>query len=204
MARPRKKTAEIERAQGYPGRRRGKTKAEIAVLERDAAAAAANTEIKAPPVRVPPPPELLDDEGRRLWAALGGDLVRRHIIKSVGEWQEFGRYCDHCSTWRKLRDETRTPTGRLKTTYTTFTAAGGKRRLPNPAFAQMLQLENKLKDYEDRFGLNPQSRTTLLTRIASTGGDKPPRSSADDGAATPDSAKPGSPLGILNQGKRLN
>jgi len=205
MARPRKKTAELEKAQGYPGRRRARTKAEIAAIERDAAAAGhAGAEPRA--ARVPPAPEWLDAQGRQLWLALGGDLVRRQIVKTAGEWQEFGRYVHHCSLWGKLRAECVTPTGRLRTTYTTVTAAGGKRKLPNPSFNQMLQLETRLKDYEDRFGLNPASRTALLMRIANVGsGGKAPPLDPDAPAAGGGAAvKPSSPLGILNTGRRLN
>jgi phage terminase small subunit len=121
MARPRKKTPEIEAKQGFPGRRKGKTKAEIEAVARDAP-------VESAPVRAPPAPEWLDAEARKLWAVLGEDLVHRRVIKSTGEWQEFGRYCDHCSTWRKLRDETRTPKGRLKVVYTTITAASASSR----------------------------------------------------------------------------
>jgi P27 family predicted phage terminase small subunit len=210
MARPRKKTPEIEKIQGYPSRRRGKTNAEIAALERDAAAAKPADAEKRPP-RVPPAPDWLPEGGRKLWNVLASDLVRRQIVKTAGEWQEFGRYIHHCWMWGRLQAELVTPTGRLRTTYTTTTAAGGKRRYANPAFGQMLQLEMKLKDYEDRYGLNPQARTALLTRIAGigAGGKKPPYDGeapapAGDAAAPAGGPKPGSPLGILNTGKRLN
>lgn len=154
------------------------------------------------PARVPPAPEWLDEQGRRLWAVLGEDLAHRQVIKIGGEWQEFARYCDHTSTWLKLRDETRTPKGRLRVVYTTITATGGKRRLKNPAFDAMLQLEIRLKDYEDRYGLNPQARTTLMMRMADQGGGKP--AAGDTPSAKPAETKPGSPLGILNTAKRLN
>jgi P27 family predicted phage terminase small subunit len=160
---------------------------------------------------VPAPPDWLPEGGRKLWNAVASDLVRRQIIKTTGEWQEFGRYIHHCWMWGLLQAECVTPTGRLRTTYSTVTATGGKRKLPNPAFGQMLQLETRLKDYEDRYGLNPQARTQLLMRIANTGSGKPPRDAAPDGADAPAPAgegvaKPGSPLGILNTtaGKRLN
>lgn len=197
MARPRKKAPEIEAKQGFPGRRRAKTKAEI-----EAVGQQCGVPTESAPARVPPAPEWLDEQGRRLWAVLGEDLAHRQVIKIGGEWQEFARYCDHTSTWLKLRDETRTPKGRLRVVYTTITATGGKRRLKNPAFDAMLQLEIRLKDYEDRYGLNPQARTTLMMRMADQGGGKP--AAGDTPSAKPAETKPGSPLGILNTAKRLN
>jgi phage terminase small subunit len=207
MARPRKKTPEIEAKQGFPGRRRGKTRAEIAAVARDAVAAASATEGEAKrPARVPPAPEWLPEDARPLWGSIGADLVRRQIIKTAGEWQEFGRYVHHCWMWGKLQAECVTPRGRLRTTYKTTTADGNTRRLANPAFDQMLKLDMRLKDYEDRYGLNPQARTALLMRIGDP--KKPPRDAAPPAGDEPPSgaapaAKPGSPLGILNT-KRLN
>jgi hypothetical protein len=64
----------------------------------------------------------------------------------------------------------------------------------------MLQLEIRLKDYEDRFGLNPQSRTALMLRIADKGGSKP---AGETPSAHKPADRPGSPLGILNS-KRIN
>jgi P27 family predicted phage terminase small subunit len=155
---------------------------------------------------VPPAPEWLPEEGRRLWGTLAGDLVRRRIVTTAGEWQEFGRYIHHCWMWSKLQAECVTRKGRLRTTYLTTTASGGKRRLANPAFDQMLKLETRLKDYEDRFGLNPQARMALLVRMG-TSNKPPPNSTPPGGVDAPQPAgapRPGSPLGVLNTGKRLN
>jgi hypothetical protein len=77
----------------------------------------------------------------------------------------------------------------------------------NPAYGQMVQLDVKLTAYEDRYGLNAEARTALLLRIANVGagGKKPPLDGPPDGGdAAGTTAKPGSPLGILNTGKRLN
>jgi P27 family predicted phage terminase small subunit len=195
----------MEAKQGFPGRRKTRTKAEVAAIARDAAAGdqAAAPEGEAPS-RVPAAPEWLDAEGRRVWAILGDDLVRRQIMRA-GDLNAFARYCDDCSVWLRLRKETRTPSGRLKVTYTTFTAAGGERRYKNPSYELMLQLSLRLKDYEDRFGLNPQARTQLLIKRASTLGQGKPPPEAPPKAGEPGATgpKPGSPLGILNT-KRLN
>lgn len=197
MGRPPKKPAELEAKQGFPGRRKRKTKR---IIQAKQVAAAEDAPAAAPIVLadVPPAPDWLDDYGKAVWVIVVSDVVRRNVAKP-SDYPELARYCDHSSTWRKLRDETRTPKGRLRVVYTTTTATGGKRKLRNPAFDAMLQLEIRLKDYEDRFGLNPQSRTALMTRLANTNDpDKPPLDPAGNTASGQQPAQPGSPLGLLN------
>jgi P27 family predicted phage terminase small subunit len=190
MAGKRRKTPEAEAAQGFPGHRKPKTQAEMAAIGRD-------DELSTPVSRLPSPPEWMTEPGRVVWEAVGADLVHRHILKP-SDLGTLARYCDYVVMWNGLRAELIGRGGKLKTTYEITTAAGSKMKVPNPAFAQFMRLDKLLTGYEDRFGLNPQSRTALLTRLANIG-QAPPRAGAgvgDDAGAEPRS---GSPLGILNR-----
>jgi P27 family predicted phage terminase small subunit len=197
MAGKRKKTPEIEKAQGYPGKRKGKTEAELAALQPVIEVEHDGETVTGLP-HVPP---WLSEKGRAIWRELGADLARLRILK-VSDLHAFARYCDYLGHWQDLRGDLTTRGGKLRTTYTMTTAAGSRYRARDPRFTALLQLDKVLKDSENAFGLNPNARTSLLLRIANIGPYRPTGtdSSADTGARA-EMKKPGSPIGWLNRSR---
>ena len=129
----------------------------------------------------------------RTWCT-GRSSSRRRV-------QEFARYCDHSSRGSSCatkRDAEGPFAGGVHHDHS------GRRQAQaqEPRVRRDAAAGVRLKDYEDRYGLNPQARTTLMMRTRDQG--KPP--AGDTPSTKPAEAKPGSPLGILNTNtvKRFN
>lgn len=192
MARGVRKPAEIEAAQGYPGRRKTKTdrviKASVEDVEsappaikNDDAAATSELELE--------PPAFLNDDAAEIWRTGVADLAIRAVIKK-SEHATFARYCEYFAMWIRLRREI----GK-RATYTTTSAHGTMRRT-KPEFKALLDVEGVLRQLEDRFGLNPSFRTALNVKLANLP-DKPKPVAGKGGHAAPQKTGSRSPIGIL-------
>ena len=106
----------------------------------------------------------------------------------------LGRYCDQFALWLKLRAQVEDQGA----TVTTSSAHVQDMLRVNPAFRAMMSIEDKLTAFEDRFGLSPAARQSLLTRMAA-GGANPtlpavPQAGSQPGIIEHD---PESPLGLF-------
>jgi P27 family predicted phage terminase small subunit len=160
--------AAVKSARGNPGRRPiGETPAAQALTD-DALHLA---------------PEWLSDEATTIWARLAPDLAAMRLL-SRPDVMTFGRYCQMFAQWLaagRQFDETnmvvRTESEHVKMDRV------------NKWLHVQLMLEQRLRDLEDRFGLNPANRQRIFALRAAgagaghtpglpfgEGGDKP----ADD------------------------
>jgi P27 family predicted phage terminase small subunit len=137
---PKPKPAEIAEAQGNPGHRPlAKTPAAVPQLEGAA-------------------PEWLSERGRQIWA----DMLQRFrplpYVKST-DHGVLARYCDHVDRWLRLRAKVE----EQGEAYETKSRHGDMLRV-NPHFRAMMAIEEKMATIEDRFGLTPAARQSILAR----------------------------------------
>ncbi|MDW3204586.1 MAG: phage terminase small subunit P27 family [Alphaproteobacteria bacterium] len=177
MARGRKpKPAEVSEAQGNPGRR---PKA-------------------APPPSVPTlgslsaPKELRRADQKAVWEKLAPLLARMNFLRATDQ-AAMVRYCIHLADWHALTRELK---GRAFT-YETVSNHGTMERV-KPAFLVRERIENRLEKLEDKLGLTPSARQSILQSLASAVPQLPfdaPESKKD---ADKPAAPAASPIGMLN------
>lgn len=189
------KPAELERAQGYPRRRKTKTDAIIAATE-----SAPET---APLSTAPPPPDDLDEVGRAKWVEMASHLVRHMILKS-SDYDTLHVYCqcwqDYCWLRKKV--------GRKYTVKTKSAHVTMHRR--NPLAAELEKKRREVTELARELGLTPASRLSMQTRLQTVNDPKrsrhAPVAGADPATGKADGTRrpPASPIGALKAGARPN
>lgn len=139
-------------------------------------------------------------EARAVWEDLAPQIVATNLMRTTDR-QAFGRYCRYIVEWRaadrKLAD------GEHDVCYETDSAHGKMMRV-NPWFLVRDRLERNLLGLEDRFGLSPAARQTVISRQAAIanlplfGAAAAAASNADGAPASPADEPTRGPVGILS------
>lgn len=193
MAGRRPKPAAVKKASGNPGKRRiVDTPPDAAQLEHVA------------PSQFPAPDWLKSKRARTIFGELAPTLRGLNFIKATDR-NAFSRYCEYLSLWLDLASKVTAATIVQRTTSEHVEMDRLDKR-----FQAMLLLEKRLQDLEDRFGLNPTARQTLLQKTASMGRgglfpDAQPDGDDKKMPAAPPPDAVGSAIGLLrSSGKALN
>lgn len=149
------------------------------------------------------PPAKLTGASRDVWERLAPELVRMNFLRQT-DAQAFARWCDAVVRYWKVSEELR-KTGE---TYTSTSAHGELQRI-NPLFVVEERLAKRLESLEDRFGLNPAARQTIMLRLSQTQPQLPLALPKGEGAgeaaeAAREMEVAPSPIGILSRPERLN
>mgnify|MGYP003387402953 CR=1 FL=1 len=168
---PKPKSGELAQQQGNPGHR-------PIVTTPDAVEQIADTA----------PSWLKDKAAKLIWSELMPLMQSLRFVKAT-DHIAVGRYCTHLARFLDLNEKLRI---RGDVTYTTDTLHGKMERL-HPNFAAMMRTEEALVKLEDRLGLSPASRQSLMARVAGGHHDLPPSQLTDPRQPQP----PQSPLGLL-------
>ena len=109
----------------------------------------------------------LDGEAADIWSDIYPKLRKMNFVRS----QDLGplaRYCKNVVRWLRL-DANVEENGE---TYWTESRHGKLQRI-NPDLNALLRVEKSLTDFEDRFGIGPQARLSILSKKAMTQSDLP-------------------------------
>jgi P27 family predicted phage terminase small subunit len=143
-------------------------------------------------------PHWLVKEGLAIWKKLEPTLRSAKLLTAT-DADVFARYCRNFARWLKMQREM----DKQGETYESDSAHGKLRRI-TPAFMIADRLERQLLATEDRFGINPAARQTIMVARARTGAgdlfqpDQRPGAAQPTPAATP--AQPAAtqaPIGFL-------
>lgn len=139
-----------------------------------------------------PPAFIKTEAARKLWLELMPMLRQLRFVKQTDEFA-VGRYCIHLARFLDLNAKV---SAAAKSgggvSYETDTNHGRMLRL-HPHFAAMMRIEEALVKLEDRIGLTPASRQSLMVRVAGNPGDLPTAPLTDPRQPRPAS----SPVGML-------
>jgi P27 family predicted phage terminase small subunit len=154
-----------------------------------AAAEAAAGAADLPPAVAPSPhndgsPEWLEltPAARRVWSALMPLLSTMSFVKAT-DHGVLARYCTHLARWIELNGKIN---ARGEVHYET-NSLHGKMLRQHPDFAALMRIEAALVIIEDRVGLTPAARQSLVIKAANAPGDTPPGSVPHPGHPTPPS-----------------
>ena len=192
MARGRKRQPpELQKAKGYPGRRKGETDKLIEASADTPDAATVSTA-----------PSDLDEAGRDKWHELYDALSRSLVLKST-DLDTLHLYCAAWSDWRTLRKKL----GSRFTVKTRSPHVTMVRR--NPLAAELEKKRREVSELGRDLGLTPSTRLGIVVRQADTAKPGKGRYAARDASKQPggDTGKKpvASPLGILKAaGQRPN
>ncbi len=175
---PKPKSAEIESAQGFPGRRKAATKAKTTPA---AALQPVPLDSASVPHEIPQPPEWLTKEARAIWVEVW-TAADAHVRLKLTDAAALGRYCIDRARYQRFAR--RDPAA----TYETLSTAGSKLLgdctseimrqqildkctiiKPNPDYVEMQRLATHLTAMENLIGLNPRSRIDLNARLKVSG-----------------------------------
>jgi P27 family predicted phage terminase small subunit len=176
--------AALQDAKGNPGRRR---RASIV------APPASTWDVKAP--------VKLTGDAARVWAHLAPELERMKFLRPT-DAQAFARYCrDVAHYWDVTQrlDE-------AGDTYVSESVHGRMLRI-NPHFVIQERLGRRLQEAEDRFGLSPAARQSIMLRLAQQLPSQPNLPNTAPAQPLPENpAGVGSPIGALSRaaGQPLN
>jgi len=193
MGRP-KTPPELQKAKGYPGRRKAATDAMIDITDVEPIA----------PSNVRKPPASLDKVGRDKWIELSDLLTRMMLIKAT-DYDTLHMYCAAWSDLIKIRRDLK----RRWVVKTVSAHVNMDRR--NPLAAEHEKKRREVSELARDLGLTPATRLSMQTRLADVTNPKKGRY-AGRAAAQPATGagqqpqKPASPIGILksNPGQRPN
>lgn len=192
---PKPKSAKLESAQGYPGRRKKIAKTQQVVAD----AADDNTQDSA---FVPPsPPRYLRRKRERdVWHELTADPARQIWFKQSDHFV-IARYCDLEARRRVLAGKS------LPESYTTKSTTGARVEKANPKWTAYTRICTLLSTIEMQIGGTPLARMNIAHKMGNLGaGNAPvPRGKHQTPPAQPGAAgqppapasSPASPIGIL-------
>lgn len=132
-----------------------------------------------------------------VWRELAPELARMNFLRPTDR-HAFSRYCETVVHYWDVTTQLR----QSGDTYVTESAHGTMQRV-NPLFLIQERLFKRLTDLEDRFGLSPAARQSIMQRLAQVQPTLPlgepahPSPSAD----MPASEAPPSPIGLLGAGR---
>jgi P27 family predicted phage terminase small subunit len=170
----RAKPAEVAQAQGNPGHRK------LAVTP----AAVPKLGVEAP--------HWLAKDARTIWAELVTVLGPLNFVKQT-DVVAVARYADHLARYIRLSAEVSKKGG---IAYETSTPHGTMQRL-HPNFAALVRTESMLVTLEDRIGMSPAARQSLMTRAAAGLGMSPPPEGGHGTAEQRAAANEVGPFGAL-------
>jgi len=180
---PKPKSPEIEAAQGFPSRRKGKTKAQ---LEAPAEPAATCNTNGADSRNVPEPPIWLNSKrAREIWREKFADPATRIWFKN-SDHAFIARYCQRRAEYERFVKRKPLPT------YETFGASGRIIR-KNPEWVMMQDLHRDLRADEQLLAGNPVARVEMEKRTVGAGKNNQPGGEPDK----PGNGRPHGPLGVL-------
>lgn len=182
---PKPKPAEVAEAQGNPGHR-----------------AIVKTSTDVPTIAAEPP-IALSDRGREIWASVVTSARALGFMK-LSDGRALARYCDHMDRWLKVRARV----DEKGESYETDSKHGKMQRI-NPDFNVMMRLEERMIAIEDRLGLTPAARQSILLRYRpeEDHGDSlfpSPATPAAGTAPAPQNTGPQNPLGMFAPTGRPN
>lgn len=191
---PKPKSAKLESAQGFPGRRKSKTKAQDVVPPQ-------GDENPQDSVFVPPPPpKYLRRKGERdIWRELTEDPARQLWFKR-SDHGTLARYCDIENRRRKMAAKS------MPESYTITDGNGNRVIKVNPNVSIYARYCQLLSAIEAQIGGTPLSRLNVAHKMGNLGtapsdGKRSPNAHATPpaGAPSPPAAPgtPASPLGVL-------
>lgn len=204
MPGPRPKSEELRRAQGSRHHRKTKKKTARHVPP---AAAIEPAPAPAPPVldedrqsRVDPP-AWLSAKSKTIWRIAAPVIVRQGLLRDT-DAIAFGRYCDWLGQYLELQKGSR----RRKVVTETKSKHVKMQRM-DKSFQALQMVDKTLRDYEDRFGMNPRERLAIMKALAESNtrppGAPPAKPNEPDGLGghveTPEPL-PRSPVGYLGSG----
>lgn len=202
MARGRRASPpELEKAKGYPGKRRSKADQALAQAERMAELLAAAPAGSGEPLA---PPAFLDARSApalRIWRDLAPSLVATGRLTEEDRIV-FAQFCVYAGEWVSSNEEI------LAKGYSqkVKTVAGGFMERTRPAVAIRERAFDVVLKLAEKFGLTPRDRYSLFKDQAGAGlgglfGDQGGRRSEDDSAQPGAAAGPGEddPIGALGR-----
>lgn len=195
---PKPKSPELESAQGFPGKRNGKTKA--ALRRVGSPKTECKDDIQDDPLdsrNVLPPRELFLADERAAWKALMSSPDARFTYKR-SDCQELIRYCQLWAMFLRIMKQPPKPT------YTTRTLSGARIIRRNPTFDQMLAISRELGSIGARLGLNPSSRLSLEKAGFAQSKILPSPDDGGDGQKSTASGKSTGPIGCLKSPHKMN
>lgn len=202
---PPPKSPELESAQGFPGRRKGRTKKEIAAREERETPDADLQDEARDSGFVPDPPGFLTKTARRIWADLFSDPSTRIWFKT-SDHRLIARYASLAAIMESTLRRPPSPT------YDVVKEASGDGDGPklrtvlikrNPAYDQMLATMREMRAIEDQIAGNPKARFGI-ERSVGRGGDTKSPAAPQQTAQPGQPQRPGSPLGVLKPASKLN
>lgn len=168
---PRPQPSEIADLKGNPGHRQIAPAADVGQIATE------------------PPSWLKAKSARAIWQRLMPQLQQLRFVKRTDEIV-VGRYCVHLARFLELNDDISKKGHGV--TYTAETVTGGKLERLHPKFAALMRTEEALVKIEDRIGLTPSARQSLMTALASR-----PAGDLSNGALGDTMHSASSPFGIL-------
>jgi P27 family predicted phage terminase small subunit len=106
----------------------------------------------------------LSGAASEIWNELFPGLRVANRVKAQDR-NALARYCSYLARWVKLSAKV----DAAGETYETESKHGKLQRI-NPDLNALLKIETVMLAIEDRYGLSPQSRLNILTKLASAGG----------------------------------
>lgn len=188
---PKGKSPELESAQGFPGRRKGKTKAASIVTVPPPESTDDIQDDTSDSRFVQPPPYLIAKAERAIWVEIMSGPNAKLWFK-FSDHAVIARYCQLRVAYNVLTKSLPKPT--YKTTGTHGTTVIKR----NPAFDQWMALSRELRATEQLIAGNPDARLGLEKRGLS------PSQTPDADEAGPKPPKRTGPVGILKQNNKMN
>lgn len=203
---PPPKSPELESAQGFPGRRKGRTKKEIAAREEREKPDADLQDEARDSGFVPGPPGFLTKTARRIWAELFSDPGTRLWFK-VSDHRLIARYASLAAIMEATLRRPPSPTYEVvKETGGDADGNGPKLRTVlikrNPAYDQMLATMREMRAIEDQIAASPKARLGYERGLGAGAGGKVGK--PDMQPAGPSKPPSGGPLGALKPTSKLN
>ncbi|BBF93366.1 P27 family phage terminase small subunit [Blastochloris tepida] len=182
---------DIKALKGNPGKRRLALKAGVD-----------HGETKAPLAHVELPDFLTHERERAIFQRVVDDLLQRRVARQA-DLAAYARWAHYLHRWIECKDAL----DGVSLAYETASKHGTMLR-KHPLFAAMVDLERLLMALEDRLGLNPAARQTIIRGLAALPPaflgdlfeeDRRERAAAGDPAPSAKEAAPpaDSPLGFL-------
>lgn len=145
-------------------------------------------------------PKFLQGEARAIWDRASPIMVRLNLLQSPDSIA-FARYCQWLARFVALEKSG----GKRRVVETTKSRAVKMERL-DKTFQALTIIDKRLMDYEDRFGMNPRERQSILEKLA-TGAGRPPQQPQPpaDRPTMPTETATRSPVGFLQgRNSKLN
>lgn len=161
---PAPKSATLEESQGFPGRRKSRTKAALAqaaLLQPEACDSPIVPDGAAPsaqPLHIPPPPSWLTSKrARELWHEIFADAGTRPLYKT-SDHTLIARYCSKLAVYETMQKRAPKPTIKVLTTQRQSVSK------PNPAWTALQQLGADLRVDEALLYRTPAARISMTAR----------------------------------------